>query len=303
MQIDQFTNRQHHKSGGFSIVARQSTPLHSPCRTLLPVSPYTFPNLSRFYKAVEAVKTIRRLKAFKAFEAANYAPPVHRISPSPGSSVEGYNRRQNYFRLLDKFREMGATENEISGIYLMDVAGDWLEPGGHLETILVAMSPINSKQMVTPNQGIEVQYGSIPYNSKPIPRVVLRGPEIDSSPAPKTGDLMKVGQLGGELFPPEKLPGLLKYLDRRGIYVYEGINGSFDGVQGIMRLPRNPTKLNVRHELSHMLDYQKYGDDYYKLFTPAQREQMVLERLQNNRIWDKLNNAERAWSLQYPSTK
>jgi hypothetical protein len=114
---------------------------------------------------------------------------------------------------------------------------------------------------------------------------------------------MKSGQLGGELFPAEKLPALVRYLDRRGIYLHEGINGSFDGVRGVMRLPRNPTKLNVRHELSHMLDYQKYGDDYYKLFTRAQREQMVLDRLRNNRIWEQLNKAERVWSLKYPSTK
>jgi hypothetical protein len=121
---------------------------------------------------------------------------------------------------------------------------------------------------------------------------------------PKSGDLMsEAGQLGGDLFPTDKIPGLVKYLDRRGIYVHEAMNGSFDGVRGVMTLPRNPTKLNVRHELSHMLDYRKYGDDYYKLFTPAQREQMVLERLKNNRIWDKLNDAERDWSLNYPSTR
>jgi len=120
---------------------------------------------------------------------------------------------------------------------------------------------------------------------------------------PKGGDLMEVGQLGGDLFPVEKIPGLVKYLERRGIYVNEAVNGSFDGVRGVMTLPRNPTKLNVRHEFSHMLDYQKYGDDYYKLFTAAQREQMVLDRLKNNRIWDKLNDVEREWSLNYPSTR
>jgi len=122
--------------------------------------------------------------------------------------------------------------------------------------------------------------------------------------APKGGDFMnEAGQLGGELFPADKIPGLVKYLDRRGIYVHEAVNGSFDGVRGVITLPRNPTKLNVRHELSHMLDYRKYGDDYYKLFTPAQREQLVLERLKNNRIWDKLNDAERDWSLKYPSAR
>lgn len=113
----------------------------------------------------------------------------------------------------------------------------------------------------------------------------------------------RIGQLGGELFRTDKIPALAKYLDRRGIYLHEGVNGSFDGVRGVMTLPRNPTMLNVRHELSHMIDYRKYGDDYYNLFSPAQREQMVLERLQNNRIWDKLNDQERDWSLNYPSTR
>lgn len=113
----------------------------------------------------------------------------------------------------------------------------------------------------------------------------------------------EVGQLGGDLFSADKIPALVKYLERRGINVLEAVNGSFDGVRGVLTLPRNPTNLNVRHELSHMLDYRKYGDNYYKLFTPTQREQMVLERLKNNRIWDKLNDAERDWSLKYPSTR
>ena len=114
---------------------------------------------------------------------------------------------------------------------------------------------------------------------------------------------MEFCQLGGELFPSEKISALVNYLESRGIYLYEGINGSFDGVRRVMRLPRNPTKLNVRHELSHMLDYKKYGDDYYKLFTPSQREKMVLQRLKNNRNWGRMNDAERKWSLNYPSTR
>ncbi|MEO8497435.1 MAG: zincin-like metallopeptidase toxin domain-containing protein [Planctomycetota bacterium] len=114
---------------------------------------------------------------------------------------------------------------------------------------------------------------------------------------------MKAGQLGGELYPADKIPALIKYLDRRGIYFHESVNGSFDGVRGVMTLPRNRTVLNVRHELSHMLDFLKYGDDYYRIFNQFQREQMVLERLKNNRIWNKLNDAEREWSLHYPSTR
>jgi len=125
-----------------------------------------------------------------------------------------------------------------------------------------------------------------------------------SSLAPGAGDLMQSGgQLGGKLFPEEKIPALVNYLERRGIQVHEGVNGSFSGVRGVMTLPRNPTVLNVKHELSHFLDWKKYGDDYYKIFTPAQREQMVLDRLKNNRVWDSLNDTERAWSLQYPSTR
>ena len=80
-------------------------------------------------------------------------------------------------------------------------------------------------------------------------------------------------------------------------------SGSFDGVRGVMTLPKNPTILNVRHELSHILDYRKYGDDYYRLFSQYEREEMVLARLKNNRIWNKLNETEREWSLNYPSTR
>ncbi len=38
----------------------------------------------------------------------------------------------------------------------------------------------------------------------------------------------EAGQLGGELFPAEKIPGLVKYLDRRGIYVHDVGNSSED---------------------------------------------------------------------------
>ena len=113
----------------------------------------------------------------------------------------------------------------------------------------------------------------------------------------------EVGQLGGQLFPAEKIPALVTYLNRRGIFLHEGINGSFDGIRGIMTLPRNPTRLNVRHELAHFLDFKTYNEDYYTRFTPAQREQMVLIRIKNNRIWDQLNDREREWSLNYPSTR
>lgn len=111
------------------------------------------------------------------------------------------------------------------------------------------------------------------------------------------------GQLGGKLYSPEKLAKLQRYLERRGIYLDPARNGSFDGVKGVMTLPQNPTLLNVRHELSHMLDFRKYGKDYYRRFTSFEREEMVLDRLMNNRIWGSLNDAERNWSLLYPFTR
>lgn len=41
-----------------------------------------------------------------------------------------------------------------------------------------------------------------------------------------------VGQLGGELFPAEKIPALVTYLDRRGIYLYEGITAVLTAYEG-----------------------------------------------------------------------
>jgi len=108
------------------------------------------------------------------------------------------------------------------------------------------------------------------------------------------------GQLGGKLYGPEKLAKLQRYLERRGIALDPARNGSFNGVKGILELPPNPTVLNVRHELSHMLDFRKYGKDYYKRFNSFEREEMVLDRLMKNRVWDNLNDAERNWSLLYP---
>lgn len=119
-----------------------------------------------------------------------------------------------------------------------------------------------------------------------------------------TVDLMaETGQLGGKLYGPEKLGKLQRYLERRGIYIDPARNGSFDGAKGIMTLPQNPTVLNVRHELSNMLDHKKYGDDYYRIFNQFEREEMVLDRLRNNRIWDNLNEAEQNWSTLYPLTR
>lgn len=111
------------------------------------------------------------------------------------------------------------------------------------------------------------------------------------------------GQLGGKLYGPEKLAKLQRYLERRGIALNPARNGSFDGVKGVIELPTNPTVLNVRHELSHMFDFKKYGPDYYKKFNSFDRGEMVLDRLMNNRVWNNLNEVEQAWSLLYPFTR
>ncbi len=66
-----------------------------------------------------------------------------------------------------------------------------------------------------------------------------------------------------------------------------------------IELPENPTVLQVKHELSHYLDFKKVGlEAFVELGRPV-RETLVLERLQRNRIWGKLNNEEQQFSIDY----
>lgn len=64
-------------------------------------------------------------------------------------------------------------------------------------------------------------------------------------------------------------------------------------------LPANPTVLQVKHELSHYLDYKRLGYDGYVQLSRHERERMVLERLQNNRIWEEFNESEKQFSIDY----
>lgn len=48
----------------------------------------------------------------------------------------------------------------------------------------------------------------------------------------RTTDLVESGALGGQLFPSARIPTLVEYLDRRGVWLTEGVNGGFDGVRG-----------------------------------------------------------------------
>jgi hypothetical protein len=115
---------------------------------------------------------------------------------------------------------------------------------------------------------------------------------------------------GGRLYPPEKLNQLVSYLERRGVSVY-GTEGNprflarADGT-GMMELPANPTELQVKHELSHYLDFKDLGFDAYRdlggagpLQARYLREVSVLERLQQNRIWGQMNQAEKEFSINY----
>ncbi|WP_236756383.1 hypothetical protein [Achromobacter pulmonis] len=116
----------------------------------------------------------------------------------------------------------------------------------------------------------------------------------------------------GILYPKDKLNQLVNYLERRGVSVY-GTSGNprFDGNwngTGTMYLPANPTALQVKHELSHYLDFKakigaaedvRSGVQAYVNMGRLGREESVLNRLQGNRIWQQLNSAEKEFSIGY----
>ncbi len=111
------------------------------------------------------------------------------------------------------------------------------------------------------------------------------------------------GKFGGATYPPEKMRQLVQYLEKRGVSVYgTGGNPSYtaraDGT-GMMLLPENPTVLQVKHELSHYLDHRNVGFDAYRDMGRVGREQSVLNRLENNRIWTQLNAREQSFSRGY----
>ena len=109
--------------------------------------------------------------------------------------------------------------------------------------------------------------------------------------------------LDGDLYPKDKLPTLVNYLNKRGVNVY-GTNaapcfiGRSNGAHHIY-LPENPTVLQVKHELSHWLDFKKLGFNNYAKLSKYEREKMVLDRLQTNRLWNDLNNFEKDFSINY----
>lgn len=108
---------------------------------------------------------------------------------------------------------------------------------------------------------------------------------------------------GGALYPPEKLQRLVGYLERRNVSVFgtdgnPGFMARADGT-GQMLLPENPTVLQVKHELSHYLDFRNMGFEAYRDMGRVGRETSVLDRLQANRSWSTYTDAERQFSVDY----
>jgi len=116
----------------------------------------------------------------------------------------------------------------------------------------------------------------------------------------------------GKLYPSNKIEQLVPYLEKRGVTVMEtrgnpSFTGNWDGT-GVMKLPANPTELQVKHELSHFIDFRnqikqaptvREGVQGFVDMGRLGREQSVLDHLQNNRVWNQLNNAERSFSIDY----
>lgn len=107
----------------------------------------------------------------------------------------------------------------------------------------------------------------------------------------------------GALYPKEKLSSLVKYLEKRGVNVYgtEGnpkFVGMWDGT-GQIYLPKDPTVLQVKHELSHYLDFKNFGVEQYVKLSRYEREALVLYRLEKNRLCPGLNELEKEFSRKY----
>ena len=67
-------------------------------------------------------------------------------------------------------------------------------------------------------------------------------------------------------------------------------------------LSRNPTILEVTHELSHYIDFRNLGLQGYINLGRTGRELSVLGRLQGNRLWGALTAEEQIWSIDYASS-
>lgn len=119
----------------------------------------------------------------------------------------------------------------------------------------------------------------------------------------KVEDFAEGAAFGGQLYPPDKMRQLVAYLERRNVSVFgthgnPSFSGAADGTGQIL-LPANPTVLQVKHELSHYLDFRNMGYTEYKALGRTGREEAVLLRLKNNRTWNTLNDSEKKFSIDY----
>lgn len=118
-------------------------------------------------------------------------------------------------------------------------------------------------------------------------------------------DFAETGYLKGKLYSQDEVRQMVGYLERRGVAVIEAINNPGFRARNIntgrseIHLPANPTALQVKHELSHWLDCKRLGVEKYSQLSILEKEQMVLDRLKNNRVWQQLNIEEKAFSEQY----
>lgn len=121
-------------------------------------------------------------------------------------------------------------------------------------------------------------------------------------------DFAPTGFKNGDFYSPRKLRQLYEYLQKRGADIQPiplGAKGpgfrASDPRTGkpTLYLPENPTVLEVKHELSHYLDMKKLGIETYTSLSTLEKEQMVLDRLQKNRVWEQLTELERDFSKGY----
>ncbi len=116
---------------------------------------------------------------------------------------------------------------------------------------------------------------------------------------------MPKGYLDGQTYPATKRVQLAEYLRKRDVDILI-TNGNpafqaFNPATGrsALYLPLEPTVLQIKHELSHWLDCRNMGVEKYSRLNRLEKEQMVLDRLRKNRMWDDLNAAEKKFSETY----
>ena len=134
------------------------------------------------------------------------------------------------------------------------------------------------------------------YSGLPIDKLLLFNKSVLDNTTSKV--------LDGQFYPKDKLTSLVNYLERRNVYAYGTEGDAFfvakpNGAAAQIFWPANPTVLQVKHELSHYLDFKNLGFEAYAKLNRYERERLVLERLQNNRLWEGLNQSEKQFSIDY----